>query len=160
MSESRTYRVPEDLHPSLEKTWMDFCSRNPVLSMGSDERMAAFRIFRRRLRDNGWHDLLETLKNELPEDSIHAEIAMDPDDDRLLQTKDVEFLRFMKGWPRSQGEYLLFSRRIKYAGFITMVTKGALGQLPQLFTAEGVSDQSVGFDPVARLATMNRKPLL
>lgn len=159
MSESRTYRVPEDLHPSLEKTWMRFCSRNPVLSMGSDERMAAFRVHRRRLREAGWAPLLEALKNELPEDSVHHEIGLDPDDDRLLQTKDAEFLRFMKGWPRSRGEYALFYRRIKYAGFITMVTKGALGQLPQMFTDE-TTDQSVDFDPAARLATMKRGPLV
>ena len=106
-----------------------------------------------------WAPLFEALKNELPEDSVHHEIGLDPDDDRLLQTKDAEFLRFMKGWPRSRGEYALFYRRIKYAGFITMVTKGALGQLPQMFTDE-TTDQSVDFDPAARLATMKREPLV
>jgi hypothetical protein len=151
--------VPEDLHPSLEKTWMRFCARNPVLSMGSDERMAAFRIHRRRLRDAGWQPLFEELRADLPEDSIHLEIGLDPDDDRLLRVEDAEFLRLMKGWPRSQGEYSLFARRVKYAGFITMVTKGALGQLPQMFTGE-TSDQSVDFDPADRHAVMRREPLV
>lgn len=133
MSESHTYRVPEELHPLVEKAWMEFRSKNPILSMGSDGRLKELRRLRRCLKDKGHGELFDRLKESLPAESIHLEAQLDPDDDRLLglcsdDSPEVdEFLKLCRGWPRSAEEYELFSRRLKYASFLSMFVREGCG---------------------------------
>ena len=101
MSESHVFKVPDDLHGIVESAYMEFAAKNPVLSMGADERRAKLK-----------ECLLDpTIANVVacaaPPPEYAKELGFDPDDETVLQCLKPyksahEFLILVRGWPRSR----------------------------------------------------------
>lgn len=118
MSESRVYKVPETLHGNVEAEYMDFMRRNPVLSMGADERR---RLLKEHLRNPQISAAVEHAKAPPP---WAEDLGFDPDDELVLRSlrqcpEAFDFLKLVRGWPRSQKEREVFARKAKYSNFVT-----------------------------------------
>lgn len=128
MSQSRVYRVPEDLHENVEAAYMDFVTKNPVLAMGADERR---RRLNRAGNDPKIRAALQRCTKPVPE--YAKELGFDPDDDGVLSALGAypparEFLKLVRGWPRSMAERAAFARRAMYSTFVTQFIEQGIGK--------------------------------
>lgn len=126
MSKSRVFKVPDDLHSNVEKAYMDFCIKNPVLSMGADERRVKLKEFMRNA------DIAAAVEFCSAAPPWASDLGFDPDDALILrslhQTPEAfEFLRLVRGWPRSYAEQCAFARRAKYSVFVAQYMRQGLG---------------------------------
>lgn len=156
MSESRVFKVPEDLHENVESRYMEFVMKNPVLSMGADGR-------RNELRVHSVHAVIRQVLETAAAAPDYAEgLGFDPDDEtvfRRLQPYSVAhgFLRLVRGWPRSMAERAAFARKVKYSNFVAQCMRQGLG-IKGAFDA-AYDEGTDGWDP-ATAKTIARKAFL
>lgn len=156
MSNSRVYKVPDDLHENVEKAYMEFCSKNPILTMGADER----RRLLRSLTDDS--TIAGVIACANPPPPWASDLGFDPDDENILQClrpykSAREFLRLVRGWPRSEREREVFARRAKYSTFVTQYVQQGLGRLGTHNSK--FSEGTHGWDP-STAKTLTRKAFL